>query len=146
MVKRKIYFRNPTSRQNFANAFEETPNLNLEVRPNLKMTVRGTMVRSEVYNSGCFCLESYIQRQHQHFMTFYISWHLRFHAIWDFMSLRFLRGQIRGQVSVCRAWNALPNNVEHKVEAIMEPFRSPGNLGPLGWQPSTLTTRLSETS
>ena len=32
MVKRKIYFRNPTSRQNFANAFEETPNLNLEVR------------------------------------------------------------------------------------------------------------------
>ena len=36
-----------------------------------------------------------------------------------------LAGQIRGQVSVCRSWNALPNNVEHKVEAIMEPFRSP---------------------
>ena len=32
-----------------------------------------------------------------------------------------LAGQIRGQVSVCRAWNALPNNVEHNVEAIMEP-------------------------
>ena len=28
----KIYFRNPISRQNFANAFAETPNLNLEVR------------------------------------------------------------------------------------------------------------------
>ena len=36
-----------------------------------------------------------------------------------------LAGQICGQVSVRRAWNALPNNVEHKVEAIMEPFRSP---------------------
>ena len=36
-----------------------------------------------------------------------------------------LAGQIRGQMSVCRAWNALPNNVEHKVEAIMEPFRTP---------------------
>ena len=36
-----------------------------------------------------------------------------------------LAGQIRGQMSVCSAWNALPNNVEHKVEAIMEPFRSP---------------------
>ena len=36
-----------------------------------------------------------------------------------------LAGQIRGQMSVCRAWNALPNNVEYKVEAIMEPFRSP---------------------
>ena len=34
MVKRKIYFRNPISRQNFANAFAETPNLNLEVRRN----------------------------------------------------------------------------------------------------------------
>ena len=32
MVKRKNYFRNPISRQNFANAFAETPNLNLEVR------------------------------------------------------------------------------------------------------------------
>ena len=31
MLKRKIYFRNPISRQNFANAFAETPNLNLEV-------------------------------------------------------------------------------------------------------------------
>ena len=30
-----------------------------------------------------------------------------------------LAGQIRGQVSVCRAWNALPNK-EHKVEAIMD--------------------------
>ena len=33
--------------------------------------------------------------------------------------------QIRGQVSACRALNALPNNVEHNFEAIMEPFRSP---------------------
>ena len=32
MVKRKINFQNPISRQNFANAFAETPNLNLEVR------------------------------------------------------------------------------------------------------------------
>ena len=32
MVKRKQYFLNPISRQNFANAFAETPNLNLEVR------------------------------------------------------------------------------------------------------------------
>ena len=32
MVKRKTYFRNPISRQNFANAFAETPDLNLEVR------------------------------------------------------------------------------------------------------------------
>ena len=38
---------------------------------------------------------------------------------------QLLAGQIRGQMSVYRAWNALPNNVEHKVEAIMEPFRSP---------------------
>ena len=35
MVKRKKYFLNPISRQNFANAFAETPNLNLEVRPKL---------------------------------------------------------------------------------------------------------------
>ena len=34
-------------------------------------------------------------------------------------------GQIRGQMSVCRAWNVLPNNVEHKVEAIMEHFGPP---------------------
>ena len=32
MVKRKKYFLNPISRQNFANAFAETHNLNLEVR------------------------------------------------------------------------------------------------------------------
>ena len=32
MVKRKKYFLNPISCQNFANAFAETPNLNLEVR------------------------------------------------------------------------------------------------------------------
>ena len=32
MVKRKKYFQNPISRQNFAYAFAETPNLNLEVR------------------------------------------------------------------------------------------------------------------
>ena len=31
VVKRKKYFLNPISRQNFANAFAETPNLNLEV-------------------------------------------------------------------------------------------------------------------
>ena len=36
MVKIKKYFLNPISRQNFANAFAETPNLNLEVR--LKMS------------------------------------------------------------------------------------------------------------
>ena len=29
--KKKKYFQNPLSRQNFANAFAETPNLNLEV-------------------------------------------------------------------------------------------------------------------
>ena len=34
-----------------------------------------------------------------------------------------LRGQIRGHVSVCAAWNALPNNVEHKVEAFAEFFK-----------------------
>ena len=49
---------------------------------------------------------------------------------WETFSLMYcviftLAGQISGQVSVCRAWNALPNNVEHKVEAIVEPFRSP---------------------
>ena len=32
IVKRKKYFLNPISRQNFANAFAETPYLNLEVR------------------------------------------------------------------------------------------------------------------
>ena len=32
IVKRKKYFLNPISRQNFAYAFAETPNLNLEVR------------------------------------------------------------------------------------------------------------------
>ena len=32
MVQRKKYFLNPISRQNFAYAFAETPNLNLEVR------------------------------------------------------------------------------------------------------------------
>ena len=36
MVKRKKYFQNPISRQNFANAFAETPNLNLEVCLTLK--------------------------------------------------------------------------------------------------------------
>ena len=46
---------------------------------------------------------------------------------------KWLAGQIRGQVSVCRAWNALPNNVEHKVEASMEPFRSPA--GDRTWVP-----------
>ena len=35
-----------------------------------KMTVRGTIVRSEVCNAGRFCLESKIQKQHQHFMIF----------------------------------------------------------------------------
>ena len=30
--KKKKYFLNPVSRQNFANAFAETPNLNIEVR------------------------------------------------------------------------------------------------------------------
>ena len=38
---------------------------------------------------------------------------------------QILADQIRGQMSVGRARNALPNNVGHKVEAIMEPFRSP---------------------
>ena len=35
MVKRKKYFLNPIRRQNFAYAFAETPNLNLEVRQTL---------------------------------------------------------------------------------------------------------------
>ena len=39
MVKRKKYFQNPISRQNFANAFAETPNLNLEVRPKLPIVI-----------------------------------------------------------------------------------------------------------
>ena len=38
---------------------------------------------------------------------------------------QILADQIRGQMSVGRARNALPNNVGHEVEAIMEPFRSP---------------------
>ena len=46
----------------------------------------------------------------------------------DWLTSWLLAGQIRGQVSVCRAWNKLPNNVEHKVEAIMEPFRSPPGM------------------
>ena len=50
----------------------------------LKMTVRGTMVRSELYNFGCFFLGSYIL--HQHFKTFDISWHLEFNDIWHIMA------------------------------------------------------------
>ena len=52
------------------------------------------------------------------------SWDIRVYFI-SVPNDHTVAGQIRGQVSVCRAWNALPNNVEHKVEAIMEPFRSP---------------------
>ena len=46
-----------------------------------------------------------------------------FRTVWKVsrQSGKFLAGQIRGQVSVCRVLNALPNNVENKVEAIMEP-------------------------
>ena len=50
------------------------------------MTVRGTMVRSKVCNTGCFCLGSHIQHQHQHFMIFDISCHLTFDDIWNFMT------------------------------------------------------------
>ena len=39
---------------------------NISIVVTIKMTVRGTMVRSEVCNSWCFCLESQIQHQHQH--------------------------------------------------------------------------------
>ena len=46
------------------------------VLTNLKMTVRGTMVRSEVCNAWCFCLGSKIQQWQQHF---YFSWHLTFY-------------------------------------------------------------------
>ena len=44
---------------------------------------------------------------------------------------------------------ALPTSVEHKVEAYCGTLSIPhrgSNLGLLSWQPSTLTTRLSETS
>ena len=40
MVKRKNYFGNPISRQNFANAFAETPNLNLEMRHMHKLSTQ----------------------------------------------------------------------------------------------------------
>ena len=56
----------------------------------------------------------------------YVIWYMS-HDTWYMIHdtwYMILAGQIRGQMSVCRAWNALPNNVEHKVEAIMEPFRS----------------------
>ena len=39
---------------------------------------------------------------------------------------------LAGQIHGC-AWNALPNNVEHKVEAIMEPFWSPPERKYLLW-------------
>ena len=54
---------------------------------------------------------------------FWINLLLSF-KVFTLLTLYLPAGQIRGQVSVCRAWNALPNNVEHKVGAIMEPFRS----------------------
>ena len=47
MVKRKKYFLNPISRQNFANAFAETPNLNLEVCHKPK-------IRGEIAQKLCF--------------------------------------------------------------------------------------------
>ena len=53
---------------------------------------------------------------------FWINLLLSF-KVFTLLTLYLPAGQIRGQVSVCRAWNALPNNVEHKVVAIMEPFR-----------------------
>ena len=53
-------------------------------------------------------------------------------------NVKWLAGQIRGQMSVCRTWNALPNNVEHKVEAIMEPFRSPAKAE-VTWEICELT-------
>ena len=39
MMIERFFFKNPISRQNFAYAFAETPNLNLEVRlmPNLRL-------------------------------------------------------------------------------------------------------------
>ena len=62
-----------------------------------------------------------------HVMKFHIFFYM------ENINVNVLAGQIRGQVSVCRAWNALPNNVEHKVEAIVEPFRSPA--GDRTWVP-----------
>ena len=51
MVKRKIYFQNPISRQNFANAFAETPNLNLEVRHKAILAIYGYF--GLIWPSGC---------------------------------------------------------------------------------------------
>ena len=49
----------------------------------------------------------------------------QFGSLWGGRHEVLKSSRSNGQVSVCRAWNALPNNEEHKVEAIMEPFRSP---------------------
>ena len=40
MVKRRNDFLNPISRQNFANSFAETPNVNLEVRHMVMFTLK----------------------------------------------------------------------------------------------------------
>ena len=44
---------------------------------------------------------------------FWINLLLSF-KVFTLLTLYLPAGQIRGQVSVCRAWNALPNNVEHQ--------------------------------
>ena len=46
----------------------------------IKMTVRGTMVRSKVCNAWCFCLGS------KSSIGISISWHLTFHDIWHFVT------------------------------------------------------------
>jgi len=51
MVKRKKYFLNPISRQNFANAFAETPNLNLEVRLIAVNFIKKTRLCSELHKN-----------------------------------------------------------------------------------------------
>ena len=51
----------------------------------------------------------------------------------DGKTYMYSAGQIRGQMSVCRAWKALPNNVEHIVGAVLEPFQNP--TGNRTWVP-----------
>ena len=51
MVKRKKYFLNPVSRQNFANAFAETPNLNLEV---CRMYTTHYILHTSDFKSACW--------------------------------------------------------------------------------------------
>ena len=60
------------------------------------------------------------------------------HFLWilhekSVLTVLHFAGQIRGQMSPCRAWKALPNNVEHIVGAVLEPFRIP--TGNQTWVP-----------